>query len=299
MDTTKLPTDYTVIDVETTGLQPGKDKLIEVSAVRIRDGNVTETFQHYINPYIPVPEDTPTNLTNDFLQNYPTADTVLPQFLTFLGSDTLVGHNITFDLGFLRTESGKFIPNDTIDTCTMSRRCLELPDYKLSTLCDFFGIQHDSDHTANGDCLSAFELYERLLCIKGIQEEQPRRSHTKRPDNHQDPYTEPPVSNYTESTAIMNALAEKKPDLCTGYKIVFTGVFLRLSRITAEKFIVATGGETGNLTKNTSCLVQGRELNAASNGKSRKTVQAEERGIPIISEEDFISKLREVLHAEE
>lgn len=63
METNKLPTDYTVIDVETTGLQPVKDKLIEVSAVRIRSGKVTESFQHYINPCIPVPEDTPTNLT--------------------------------------------------------------------------------------------------------------------------------------------------------------------------------------------------------------------------------------------
>lgn len=299
MEIHHLPEDFTIIDVETTGLDIEKDRLIEVCAIRIRSYKSAGTFHSYIDPGILIPEDSPTGLTDEFMRDKPLACTVMPDYLTFIGDDILVGHNVPFDIRFLRAESGCDIPNPYLDTCAIARDHLSLPSYRLPDLCDFFGIQHDHDHSARGDCVSTYGVFMKLLALYSVQENLPKPTPLKRHIERQDQYAESETVDYSEAQHIMQELKKKTPDLFAGQRIVFTGIFTHLPRLLAEKFVKATGGTTGDVTKTTTCLVQGSDLNLATDGKSGKTKKAEKYGIPILTEDEFIARLKEILSEQE
>ena len=159
--------DYTVLDLETTGLDPKKEKIIEIGAVRIRNGEVTETFQSLVQPGREL--DTRvielTGISQQMLAGAPYMDEVLPQLLAFLGEDVLIGHRILFDYSFVKKAAvnakAEFVKKG-IDTLKLARVCLsELPSKRLVDLCSHYEIVHQA-HRACGDALAAHELYRRL-----------------------------------------------------------------------------------------------------------------------------------------
>ena len=132
--------DFTALDLETTGLNPKTDKIIEIGAIRIRDGKE--------------------------LMRAPVIEEVLPALMDFLMDDVLVGHQILFDYSFLKKAAvNQGIPFDKkgIDTLKLARKFLpQLPSRRLSDLCCYYGIETTS-HRAGSDALSAAMLYERLV----------------------------------------------------------------------------------------------------------------------------------------
>jgi len=157
---------YTVIDIETTGLDPSKDKIIEVAAIRVKEGSVTDTYSSLINPESLIPDFIVelTGITNEMLTTAPDLITVMTAFRDFIGDDVLLGHNVSFDINFLYDNFvacfGEPLENNYIDTLPISRKLyLQLTSHKLSVLTDYHKIEHSSFHRALNDCEMTHKLY--------------------------------------------------------------------------------------------------------------------------------------------
>ena len=158
---------YVCVDLETTGLNPKKDRIIEIGAVRVRDGKVTDTFQQLICPRQQIEErvEKLTGITQQDLEGKPSIQEILPQIGEFLGEDILLGHSILFDYSFLkRTFTNEKIPFERqgIDTLKIARKYVtDCSSKKLESLCQHYGITHQA-HRALGDALATVELYQKL-----------------------------------------------------------------------------------------------------------------------------------------
>ncbi|MEN8241440.1 MAG: 3'-5' exonuclease, partial [Chloroflexota bacterium] len=104
------------IDLETTGLDSKTDTIIEIGAIRFNNRRIEEEFSTLINPQRPISNFITrlTGITNLMVQNSPTIDEVLPELADFVGDLPILGHNVKFDVGFLR-QQGLFRHNDTLD----------------------------------------------------------------------------------------------------------------------------------------------------------------------------------------
>lgn len=161
---------YTVFDLETTGVSPQFDSIIEVSAVKVIDGKVADTFSSLVNPGRPIPYGaTAVNgISDKMVADQPALDVIFPKFLAFIGDDVLVGHNIqSFDMKFIWRAAeelfGKTISNDYIDTLPMARRCLrELSRHRLVDIAAYYRISTDGAHRALNDCMMNQQCFERM-----------------------------------------------------------------------------------------------------------------------------------------
>lgn len=162
--TQTLVSDYTVIDFETTGLSPMTCDIIELAALRVRNDVVVDRFQILVKPRSTLSPfiTNLTGITGKMLADAPSITAVLPDFLAFLGNDLLMGHNINFDLGFLKAVAPSFQAG-YIDTMQISRRVArEHPRHRLQDLCARYGVRNDSAHRAMGDCLATWQCYLKL-----------------------------------------------------------------------------------------------------------------------------------------
>ncbi len=158
-----------VFDFETTGLYPERDTPIELGAVSIENGRITEIFSTFINPQIPISNEITklTSITDDMVENAPIISEVIPDFYKFVNGDRLVAHNIDFDWSFLNAnsyEKGYIFDGDRHDTLQIARaRITGLANYQLSTVCEYFGIINEGAHRAIYDAISTARLYIELL----------------------------------------------------------------------------------------------------------------------------------------
>lgn len=158
---------YTALDLETTGLNPKYDKIIEVGAVKVRNGEIIDRFQQLIRPGIALPEKITglTGITQEELLEAKDSEEVIPQILDFLEDDVILGHSVMFDYSFLKkaaVNQNLWKPEQShlgIDTLRLSRIYLpELPSRRLTDLCLHYGIEHHA-HRALGDAESTSQLY--------------------------------------------------------------------------------------------------------------------------------------------
>lgn len=163
--------DYVVVDIETTGLHPQRNEIIEIGAIRVRNHEVCERFSMMIRPETPVsPFITKlTGITNTMLEREgKEAAYVLSEFLAFVGDDKILGHNVSFDIGFLYEhcyrQLGVFLENDFMDTMRLSRKYLKgkVPNHKLGTLTAYFGYRYVGAHRALADCEFTRLVYNAL-----------------------------------------------------------------------------------------------------------------------------------------
>ena len=94
---------YVVFDIETTGFSPLTCQIIEIGAVRVENGVITDRFSTFVNPKVPIPFQITqlTSITDQMVIGAPDIETVLPQFLEFIGDAALVAHNASFDVSFI------------------------------------------------------------------------------------------------------------------------------------------------------------------------------------------------------
>ena len=121
--------DYVVFDIETTGFSPSKDRIIEIGAVKVTDGKITEKFSTFINPRIPIPFEIEklTGITDAMVLDAEDITAVLPKFLEFCGDAVLVTHNASFDVNFITKNAermGIVIEPTVLDTVTLARQLL-------------------------------------------------------------------------------------------------------------------------------------------------------------------------------
>ena len=160
--------DFVAVDIETTGLSPVKDKIIEIGAVKVKNGEIVETFSRLINPQIELTQRivSLTGITDGMLEGKDKIETVIRQFLEFAEELPLLGHNILFDYSFLKTAATKekfSFERKGIDTLFISRVLHdELESKSLGSMCDYYGIVNENHHRAFDDAQASMELYFRL-----------------------------------------------------------------------------------------------------------------------------------------
>lgn len=154
-----FPCDYTVVDIETNGLVEGTCEIIEVSALKVRDGAIQDSFSSLIKPTQPIHWFVKrlTGITDELVADAPPANEVLRAFYDFAGKDILVGHNVNFDVNFLYDNlllhNGLVLDNDFVDTLRLARMALPaLPNHKLATVAAYYGVVTDGAHRALRDC---------------------------------------------------------------------------------------------------------------------------------------------------
>ena len=156
---------YIVIDTETTGLSAQRDHIIEISALKIKNGQIIENYTSLVNPGIMIPKSSIKihGITDDMVIDAPTIDQVLPEFLKFIGNQPLIGHNLSFDLRFINSYLDKNINHNLADTMLIARKKLEfLPNHKLITLIEYFELGESQEHRSLSDCIYTYKVYEKL-----------------------------------------------------------------------------------------------------------------------------------------
>lgn len=161
---------YCVVDIETTGLSPEQNQIIELSAIRVRDGKIVNRFSELVNPHCELDASITalTGITDEMLMDARCIENVLPEFLAFIGNDVIIGHNVCFDLSFIDRAASEFGTHNFdckyIDTLQISR-CVhpELAHHRLSDMVDHYCINCETAHRALADCESTYNVYERLF----------------------------------------------------------------------------------------------------------------------------------------
>lgn len=163
---------YVALDLETTGINPSLDKIIELGMAKVIEGKEVATYKTLINPDIPISARITeiTGITDSMVYNKPVISEIIKHILDFIGDLPLLGHNIIFDYSFLKkaaVNSNYTFEKQGIDTLKIARRLLpEVPHKNLEYLCDYFKLDKGSSHRAFDDAKSAIELYHKLYEIK-------------------------------------------------------------------------------------------------------------------------------------
>ncbi len=160
---------YVVFDLETTGLSPDKNKIIEIGAVKVVDGAITERFSTFVNPEVPIPYNIEqlTSIKDDMVLDAPRIEEILPEFMKFCEGTVMVAHNAEFDTGFIRKNCERMgLPFDfTIaDTVALARILLpQLNRFKLDTVAKAVGVSLDHHHRAVDDAACTAEIFVKFI----------------------------------------------------------------------------------------------------------------------------------------
>ena len=161
-------TEFIVFDIETTGLSNRSDRITEIGAVLVKNGETLATFNRLVNPEIPIPEEIVelTGISDDMVKDAPLISEVLPEFLEFAGDRLLIAHNADFDTGFIRhaaEELGLPFNNSYLDTVAMSRFVNpELKRHKLNLLADYFELGNFNHHRASDDAEMLAAIFYKM-----------------------------------------------------------------------------------------------------------------------------------------
>lgn len=265
--------DYTVIDTETTGLNPRTDELLELSALKVRGNETVDSFSTLVRPERAIPPSITriNGINGSMVQDAPSLEEALPAFLSFIGDDVLYGFNTVFDIEFIRASAE--IPNDFADVRKIAMSVFPgfKPGYKLSLLSSYFHLG-TQEHRALSDCELTKALYDRLNEMadeKGID-----YTRSRLPEG------------YIRLKDIVRL--DDSVTLFSGERFVFTGTLSRLGRKEAMQRVVDLGGTVSHtVNKGTRYLVSGTQEHIT--GKSSKERAAGSLGVEILTEEEFYS----------
>jgi len=171
LGTSLSATTFVVLDLETTGLSPERDRITEVGAVKVRGGEVLGELRTFVHPgrAIPPAVTAVTGITDSMIADAPTAAAVLPTLRRFVDDAVFVAHNARFDLAFLRAafaraQLGRFDPH-VVDTAALARRLVrdEVRDVRLATLARFAKSRHVPAHRALADARATVDVLHALI----------------------------------------------------------------------------------------------------------------------------------------
>lgn len=160
---------YVVFDIETTGFSSVRDKIIEIGAVKVEHGKIVDRYSTFVNPQIPIPFEITklTSITDAMVMDAPVIETVLPQFMEFVGGASLVAHNAGFDVGFIEANlkrqnmEKKLV---SVDTVALARVLLPtLSRYKLNVVAKTLGISLENHHRAVDDAAATAEIFVKFV----------------------------------------------------------------------------------------------------------------------------------------
>ena len=160
---------YVVFDLETTGFSPIKDKIIEIGAVKVENGVIRDHYSTFVNPGVPIPFQITqlTSITDQMVMGSPDIETVLPEFLEFVGDAVLVAHNASFDVGFIEQNCRyqDIEPDFTsVDTVALARFLLPtLSKFKLNVVAKALNISQEHHHRAVDDARVTAEIFVKFI----------------------------------------------------------------------------------------------------------------------------------------
>jgi DNA polymerase-3 subunit epsilon len=164
---------FVAFDLETTGLSPQLDRIVEIGAVKYVDGKETAKYGVLVNPEMAMPPGAAAvnGITDEMLAGKPTIREELPKFLEFVRGTVLVAHNAAFDLGFIRSAMSRqglgLLANDFVDTRVMAQKAYPgRPNYKLQSLALDLGVKALEAHRAEDDARVCLEVFE--ACLKKL-----------------------------------------------------------------------------------------------------------------------------------
>ncbi|GAA0461549.1 PolC-type DNA polymerase III [Alkalibacillus silvisoli] len=247
---------YIVFDVETTGLSATYDKIIELAAVRIHQGEIVDRFERFANPHQKLSQTTIdlTGITDDMVKDAPEIEDVMRDFYEWCGSDVLVAHNASFDIGFINAAYQRIdlpkVKNPVIDTLELARLLHpELKNHRLNTLCKHLNIELTQHHRAIYDAEATGYLMWSLV----------KKAKEKEIDNHQDLNQYVGQGDAYKRSRPMHAIliAQTEEGLKNLFKLVslaHLNYFYRVPRIPRSKLIkhregilVGSGCDQGEL----------------------------------------------------
>ncbi len=158
-----------MVDIETTGLSPRTDEIIEIGAIKVRENKIVDTFNtllkidSYLNPFIT----RLTGITNEMLEEGIEQEEALEEFVEFTGEDIIMGHNVNFDINFIydkcKTYLDYYLSNDFVDTMRIAKHVLpNVRNYKLGTLADYFDVDYRNAHRGLIDVEITYEVYNKM-----------------------------------------------------------------------------------------------------------------------------------------
>lgn len=174
--------DFVALDLETTGLNPVRDRILEIGAVKVRNGCIVDQYSTLVDCQMCVPPHITglTGITNEMLEKSkeqgkaPQAKEAIEKLIAFCEELPLLGHNISFDFGFVKQNAancGMSFEKDGVDTLKIAKIYLsELPSRSLEALCCHYGIGSETHHRAVEDALAAAELYKKLAAEQMSEE---------------------------------------------------------------------------------------------------------------------------------
>ncbi|MHB8065216.1 MAG: exonuclease domain-containing protein, partial [Ruminiclostridium sp.] len=169
-----LEDEFVVFDLETTGLNPQKDRITEIGAIKIKEGKIIDKFSTFVNPGIPIQSFIVklTGITDEMVMDAPPIEQILSEFIEFIEGTVLVAHNANFDMGFIKHNAklmGEKIRNPYIDTLELCRKMFpELGKYKLNLVAKHLGIELENHHRAVDDSLATAKIF--LYCRDILKE---------------------------------------------------------------------------------------------------------------------------------
>ncbi|MCU6696518.1 PolC-type DNA polymerase III [Laedolimicola ammoniilytica] len=160
---------YVVFDIETTGFSAENDRIIEIGAVRVEQGEITDKFSVFVNPQTPIPFEIEklTGINDEMVMNEPTIEEILPKFLDFCKGAVMVAHNAGFDMSFIRKNSERQgLPCEftVVDTVALARILLpQLNRFKLDTVAKALNVSLENHHRAVDDAGCTAEIFVKFV----------------------------------------------------------------------------------------------------------------------------------------
>lgn len=167
--------DYCVVDLETTGCNTIRDRIIEVAALKVRNNIVIDKYSSLVNPGCHIPQDASNinHITDEMVESAPSVDTAMRSFLDFVNDDVIMGYNIaSFDILFLYDEIkeslGLVFSNNYLDLYNVAKKSIhDTENHKLETISKNFGLDIAGEHRALKDCYLTKECYDKIRELYG------------------------------------------------------------------------------------------------------------------------------------
>lgn len=289
-----FPDEYVVVDIETTGLSPEYCEIIEISAIKYHCEKELGRFSTLVKPDDPIDSFITelTGITNEMVKEAPPISEVILDFYRFIGEETIVGYNVSFDVNFLYDNLKRchdiILSNPWLNIQRIAKKLLpNLESYAQTSVASYYGISTEGAHRAAKDCEITHMLFE--LFKKEIHESDEGYQGFKNLfDKHKQTFHARDITTDKTEFDITHPLYNK---VC-----VFTGKLEKLSRKEAAQLVVDLGGQFGDsVTKKTNYLILGNLDYAKSimkGGKSGKYKKAEQlilsgQDLQILSEDVF------------
>ena len=277
--TLNYPTNFTVIDFETTGFSYTNDEIVEIGAIKVRNLKIIDEFSELCNPFMEIKNSEVHGITNEDVRGCKHAKENIADLLKFIGDDTILIYNAVFDATFLNSYLNKNLENKIIDVLRLSRQYNDRDNHKLENIKKDLGIKEIS-HRAVEDCKTTLQYYIYLIKQKNM-----KRVEYFKFNSDLDTIRVQKQSRYADYI-----LQSYKPDLSAidiynnlyNKVVCFTGVLKSMSREDAYKKVIDMGGQVHpRVTMKVDMLVVG-DYDSITQKEKKAIEYNEQKGLNIL-----------------